>query len=65
MSLLFSCRFLGQVKLIINPHEKENLDHQNNDVGRGLLGKETHQNKLETFYIYDRFMAFDRPIIST
>ena len=49
MNLLFSCRFLGQVTLITNPHKNEDLDHQNNDVGKGVGTKAKHQNSLKHF----------------
>ena len=49
MNLLFSCRFLSQVTLITNPHRKENLDLQNNDVGKGVGTKTKHQNSLKHF----------------
>lgn len=49
MNLLFFCRFLGQVTLITNPHKKEDLDHQNKDVGKGVGTKAKHQNSLKHF----------------
>ena len=65
MSLLFSCRFLGQVKLIINAPRKREPWPSEYRCGKGVRGKERHQNELETFHIHDRFITFDRPIIST
>lgn len=46
---MFSCRFLGQVTLINSPHKKEDLEHQNKDVGKGMGTKAKHQNSLKPF----------------